>query len=158
MELYVPIVKQNYYHAVKDLYVGQGIPEGYDYEMPAPLSTNRLWRCVNNRMVKTVYGRSYQKRIEDLYYEKGWYRRAGLSSAAFAGLLIYYPPLEKAAMDLDNITKSMFDVMQHLRIFDNDKNLKYLVCVKASPQVKSEVFVSLRALEPVRRHISRSSA
>lgn len=148
MELNLRVVQRAFFEATKQLYNGAGIPEGFDYTLPAPISTNRLWHCTaNGRMIKTEYAKRYQAKIVDLYYEKGWYRMRKFMNVDFAALMIYYPKIGKVAMDTDNITKIVLDTFEKLRIINNDRNLKYLVCAQARPIDQPELKLHLRSLE-----------
>jgi Holliday junction resolvase RusA-like endonuclease len=86
-------------------------------DLPAPISTNRIWRKTKTGVIKSVEYRRWQKRADDLLLELGQ-MKGGIKPIAgkFTALIV----VKRSRLDLDNNSKVVFDFLQSRYFIIND--------------------------------------
>lgn len=96
------------------------------FNLPRPPSTNRLYK-----LVLTASGeRPYTKEYTDWHDRAGWEiatQRLGQTERRIAGKYVVTFTLERCKMDLDNAYKATSDLLQHMKVIDNDSCAERIV-------------------------------
>jgi crossover junction endodeoxyribonuclease RusA len=110
-----------------------------EIELPFPPSSNRYWRNVNGRMVKSAVARAYQDDAGFAYLTQSK-TRGHLLKGEIKVVLDFYRPARRG--DLDNRIKICLDALQgiafendsqiveiHARRFEDKKRPRVKVCI-----------------------------
>lgn len=93
----------------------------YLIELPAPPSTNSLYRSVNGRTILSKKGRDYKREVVLLL------SKYGLANKKLEDKFIVrveYFPCDNRERDTDNYTKVLFDSLTKARFWLDDKQVK----------------------------------
>jgi len=112
--------------------------------LPWPPSVNHYWRRVGNRTLISKEGRLFRKRV-----------LANLSTqhiepmtGTLAVRVVAHPP-DRRRRDLDNITKSLLDALEHGGVYEDDNQIDRLSIERASVVKGGAVIVEINAIEPL---------
>jgi len=90
------------------------------FDLPQPPSANRYWRKTRaGRIYIGEDGIAYRRLVGKLLMINGY---KPLEDARIGMDLIYFPPL-RGGLDLDNISKALWDALEMARLFNNDKQI-----------------------------------
>ena len=109
--------------------------EMYSIQVPWPVSTNRIWRCVGGRNIKS---KEYRQWFESASLEiwatskqlgplPDWLHFARLSC------VILLQPANHQVFDIDNKSKSTLDAIENAGIIRSDSQIDELTLIRLSP-------------------------
>ncbi len=111
--------------------------------LPWPPSVNHYWRRVGNRTLISKEGRRFRKRVLATLKTQHIEPMTG----PLAVRVVAHPP-DRRRRDLDNITKSLLDALEHGGIYEDDSQIDRLSIERASVVKGGAVIVEINAIEP----------
>lgn len=91
------------------------------WRFPYPPSINHYWRHVGHKVLVSKEGRCYRTALAEALLVQG-----GRPPAPLAGRLIVHidvHPPDRRARDIDNLTKSTLDALQHAGVYHDDSQI-----------------------------------
>jgi len=126
--------------------------EAVRLDLPWPPSVNGYWRTapIRGRGGKTVIrtmiskqGRKYRRLVA---FEVVSQRAAKLGERRLAVDVVAYPP-DRQRRDIDNISKSLLDAMEHAGVYADDEQIDRLVIERGEVSKPGSVAVTIRPME-----------
>jgi crossover junction endodeoxyribonuclease RusA len=122
--------------------------ESVSLGLPFPPSVNANWRPIRARtrkgmrarMILSDRARSYRDEVIDLCRIA---RPKKLGSQELEAILIIYPP-DRRVRDVDNLSKAVFDALEHAGVYNNDSQIIRLTTVKGEIIKKGLMVVLLK--------------
>ena len=87
----------------------------YNLKLPTPPSVNALWRISGKRMYRT---KKYMKWIAQCEASMDWQDKTVIDYPFNIEIVVGRPSMRR--MDIDNRAKAVMDILQHLKIIDDD--------------------------------------
>jgi|TARA_R110002167_G_scaffold11880_2_gene51388 crossover junction endodeoxyribonuclease RusA len=87
----------------------------YNLKLPTPPSVNALWRITGRRMYRS---KKYMDFIKDCEATVAWQNHPTIDYPFNIEIVVGRP--SKRRMDIDNRGKAVMDILQHLKIIEDD--------------------------------------
>lgn len=119
--------------------------EIYSIKCPWPVSTNRIWRCVKGRNIKS---KEYRTWFESASLEiwatskqqgalPDWLHFARLS------MVVLLQPANHQPFDIDNKSKSLLDALENSGVIRSDSQIDELTLIRLAPAIDRCCLVTL---------------
>jgi crossover junction endodeoxyribonuclease RusA len=99
-----------------------------EIQLPWPPTVNTYWRNVRGRMILSTKARQYRDHAESQAFEQD--RRSWPLTGRLRVAVTAFPP-DKRRRDLDNILKSLLDVLGHIGLYQDDSQIDRLEVTRA---------------------------
>ena len=127
-------------------------PDAVRLALPFPPSVNGYWRTapIKGRGGKTAMrtmiskkGRQYRRLVA---FEVVSQRAAKFGDQRLAVTVVANPP-DRQRRDLDNLSKSLLDALEHAGLYADDKQIDRLLLERGEIQAPGSVEVTIQAME-----------
>lgn len=114
----------------------------YVLELPYPPSVNHYWRRVGPRTLISRAGRAFRERICELLLA----RRVRPLAGPLAVTIDVFPP-DRRRRDIDNLTKSLLDALEHGHAYHDDSQIESLTITKRDVEPPGKTIVTIAPIE-----------
>ncbi len=111
-------------------------------DLPFPPSVNHYYRHFRGRTLISREGRAFRKRVCSILAARGM-RPVGGPLAVEVDI---YPP-DRRRRDIDNIQKSLFDALQHGRVYYDDNQIAEIHIRRREVRPRGKVTVRINTIE-----------
>ncbi|MEX1232512.1 MAG: RusA family crossover junction endodeoxyribonuclease [Planctomycetaceae bacterium] len=115
----------------------------YVLEVPFPPSINHYWRRVGSRTLISRSGRAFRQSVCDLLSER---QVRPLDGPLAVTVDVYLP--DDCCRDLDNLSKSLLDALEHGHAFHDDHQIETLTLHKRAIEPPGRAVVTIEQMQP----------
>ena len=109
--------------------------------LPYPPTVNTYWRRVGHRFYISPRGQRYREQVQLIYGGTETYTCPVVVEA-------YFNPPDRRERDVDNLPKALLDSLEYAGVFENDNQVKRLVCEMMQPRKGGRAVVFIREFKP----------
>ncbi|MDA0260923.1 MAG: RusA family crossover junction endodeoxyribonuclease [Proteobacteria bacterium] len=113
----------------------------YVLDLPYPPSVNHYWRRIGPRTLISRSGKAFRQRVCDLLSER---QVRPLDGPLAVTVDVYLP--DDRCRDLDNLSKSLLDALEHGHVFHDDNQIETLTLHKRAIEPPGRVVVTIQQI------------
>ena len=115
------------------------------FNLPAPPSSNRIWRVSNNRVHKSTEYTTWLKDMAWIVIQQIGPRKQSeaLQGPLSVTLVVHPSDGRNGRRDLDNSIKPVLDFMEHIRLIDNDRDVTRIIALKGDRKQRHHIEVTV---------------
>lgn len=112
-------------------------------ELPWPPSVNHYLKKAGRRMIKTERAQEY---CYEVFYRVKKQKIGSFGNSRVEAHIKAYPP-DRRKRDIDNLTKMIFDSLEHSGVYDNDNQIDYFSVRRMEHKKGGKILVTIKAID-----------